>query len=904
MLLAATSVMAATPTTIVAPKKGNQPNKPDLRVETAYSANDIEWHQFGPGMSGNNKKAFWHPTDPNYLYIAPNMGNSYVSCDKGQSYEASADCDAPGYKGKGRGPAAMTSIDFSYQDADYGFATDRSTKGIYRTEDRGHSWILCEEPQFMGRYLSWVESDPTDDNYWYVGGGVLSDKVIFTYPKSHPHGKLNGSPKIWEKSRGLIWRSDDRGKSWKLINKGLPNVADIGQIIVDPSNSKVIYAGTNYGLYKSVNRGDSWSRVENGLEGDVIRWLTSHYDKKRKKLTLFALCNVEWVGKGREITTGTGGLFRSNDGGASWTKINGEGNGSLSLNLAALKAQKSVGMVRTKVYQAAAEYFGESSSALQKKYPDMPTALMQRMSAVEVDPTDVNNLYLVNDYSKTSIVNLEPGALWRSKDGGKSWYIAYRDGYQWAKENEDHIYWKSRAIQPVGNNAFFKYRRNEMATFPYSRKSCNFIKLNADGTAAHVQLGAIALMSSDKGDNWIDIDDRYIFDKTTDKETMTSDSYVGAGNSNLPGHGFYQHPKLPGEVYCCSGENNLWVTCEGADEVRKGGLGVTSIQLIKGTSLSTSSFAIDPIDTDLRYALLFRQHNKGTLARSTDGGKTWATYGQAIPDWELNKSAGGDQSTHQIGLMIDPEQPNYLYFCVPAKANELEYVGPSMGSFGVHRSSDGGATWSAINNNLPASLTGNSPNKESAPSISAIAFDPKKSSTIYAAVQFKNGGLFRSDDRGDSWKAVKSVLPLMQFNGEASQSGVNDIHFDVKGNAYIAVGSRRTDKRDMNAGLWVSRDGMKSWTKLFDHPHTARVETAIYDPNIILVTGLGNSAIEEYNSGIFLSRDGGATWFKINRGNAQSDRVNDIAIDYTRKGRYYVSTFGSGWYYADDPQVK
>lgn len=444
---------AAQPTHIEAPTNGTAPNKPNLREVKAYSATDMEWHQFGPGMSGNNKKAFWHPTDPNYLYISPNMGNCYVSTDKGESYLASADCYAPGYKGKGRGPAGMTSIDFSYQDADYGFATDRSTKGIFRTEDREHSWILCEIPQLMGYYLSWVESDPTDDKYWYIGGGVLSDKVMFTFPTSHPHGKIVGSPKIWEKSRGLLWRSSDRGKSWKLANKGIPQTADIGQIIVDPSNPKTIYAGTNYGLYKSVNRGDSWSRIENGLESDVIRWLTYHYDNKSKQLTLFALCNVEWVASanGKEITTGKGGLFRSTDGGNRWTKINGEGNGSLSLNLAELKDPKSKGMVRSKVYQAAAEYFGGSATSLQQKYPDTPTALMQRMSAVEVDPTDVNNLYLVNDYSKTSIVNLEPGALWSSKDGGKSWYISYRDGYQWAKETEDMPYWHSRTVQPVGN---------------------------------------------------------------------------------------------------------------------------------------------------------------------------------------------------------------------------------------------------------------------------------------------------------------------------------------------------------------------------------------------------------------------------------------------------------------------
>ncbi len=51
---------------------------------------------------------------------------------------------------------------------------------------------------------------------------------------------------------------------------------------------------------------------------------------------------------------------------------------------------------------------------------------------------------------------------------------------------------------------------------------------------------------------------------------------------------------------------------------------------------------------------------------------------------------------------------------------------------------------------------------------------------------------------------------------------------------------------------------------------------------------------------IYISKDGGTTWVKANRGCGQSDRVNDIAIDYTVPGRYYISTYGSGWYVASE----
>lgn len=84
--------------------------------ENISSSPAIFWQQFGPGMSGNTKAVFWHPYDPNVLYISPNMGNSYCSIDKGHTYQTILDADGASIKTGLRGPREILDIDFSKQD--------------------------------------------------------------------------------------------------------------------------------------------------------------------------------------------------------------------------------------------------------------------------------------------------------------------------------------------------------------------------------------------------------------------------------------------------------------------------------------------------------------------------------------------------------------------------------------------------------------------------------------------------------------------------------------------------------------------------------------------------------------------------------------------------------------------
>jgi photosystem II stability/assembly factor-like uncharacterized protein len=126
-----------------------------------------------------------------------------------------------------------------------------------------------------------------------------------------------------------LFKSTDGGASWS--NTGFTNSA-VNLLAINPSNSKIIYAGTEehysvpkgfQGLFKSTDGGISWVAINNGLAGVIETHLTS------TTALIFdpANSNILYLG------TSNGGVFRSVDGGADWSPFN---DGLTNLQIRAL----------------------------------------------------------------------------------------------------------------------------------------------------------------------------------------------------------------------------------------------------------------------------------------------------------------------------------------------------------------------------------------------------------------------------------------------------------------------------------------------------------------------------------------------------------------------------------------
>ena len=101
-----------------------------------------------------------------------------------------------------------------------------------------------------------------------------------------------------------IFRQTAGEDRWERITKGLPEPASIQALTVHPSNRDVMFAGTQDGVYRSLDGGGTWARV-NFPPGLEVWSVTVHPKNPR----------VIYAG------TSPIGVFRSEDGGDTWRRL-------------------------------------------------------------------------------------------------------------------------------------------------------------------------------------------------------------------------------------------------------------------------------------------------------------------------------------------------------------------------------------------------------------------------------------------------------------------------------------------------------------------------------------------------------------------------------------------------------
>ncbi len=102
-----------------------------------------------------------------------------------------------------------------------------------------------------------------------------------------------------------IYVTIDGGKFWSEMIEGLTN-PNINTIAIHPQNPDIIYAGGDNGVFKSKSRDTGWEEINNGLNSLMVKVLAIDPNNPE---TIYAGC------------VGDGGLFRSYDGGESWSRI-------------------------------------------------------------------------------------------------------------------------------------------------------------------------------------------------------------------------------------------------------------------------------------------------------------------------------------------------------------------------------------------------------------------------------------------------------------------------------------------------------------------------------------------------------------------------------------------------------
>ena len=233
--------------------------------------------------------------------------------------------------------------------------------------------------------------------------------------------------------------------------------------------------------------------------------------------------------------------------------------------------------------------------------------------------------------------------------------------------------------------------------------------------------------------------------------------------------------------------------------------------------------------------------NKGGdrgLYKTIDGGKTW------------KKTLGNDQWTGVTELVLNPNNPDMLYAATWDRHRTVAaYMGGGPGS-GLHRSADGGETWTKLTNGLPEENMGKI----------GLAMSHFNSNTLYAAIELerRTGGVWRSDDGGSSWEKQSNTgtggtgphyyqelytsphhegrLYLMDNNLQISEDGGKTFYRMNEKNKHgdnHAIAFRKNDRDYLlvgsDGGLYESFDLTKTWKYVENMPLTQFYKLAVDD---------------------------------------------------------------------------
>jgi photosystem II stability/assembly factor-like uncharacterized protein len=213
----------------------------------------------------------------------------------------------------------------------------------------------------------------------------------------------------------------------------------------------------------------------------------------------------------------------------------------------------------------------------------------------------------------------------------------------------------------------------------------------------------------------------------------------------------------------------------------------------------------------------FKRNTERGVFKTTDGGKTWRKV------LFLSDSVGA------ADLEINPSNPDIVYAWMWRGQRKPWTIISGATDGGFYKSTDGGEHFSKITNGLPTGLIGKA-------NIAVTAANPNR---VYALLEAKpGGGLYRSEDAGDSWKLVSSFAQLI-----------------TRPFYYVTLAADPTNADVVYGGaenFYKSTDGGVNWTTLRT-PHGDNHDMWINPKD-------GRVMIQANDGGANVSQDGGRTW--------------------------------------------
>ncbi|MGO9124492.1 MAG: WD40/YVTN/BNR-like repeat-containing protein [Terriglobales bacterium] len=220
--------------------------------------------------------------------------------------------------------------------------------------------------------------------------------------------------------------------------------------------------------------------------------------------------------------------------------------------------------------------------------------------------------------------------------------------------------------------------------------------------------------------------------------------------------------------------------------------------------------------------------------RTADGGKSW------------QKVLYKDENTGAIDVVFDPRNSSVVYASLWQVRRQPWYFNSGGPGSGLYKSVDGGLTWKQLQGNgLPEGILGRI----------GIAVSGADSNRVYALIEAREGGLFRSSDAGNSWTRVNDDQRYRQRAWYFTHVFADPKQVDT---VYV-----------LNTGAFRSNDGGKTF-ELLPAPHGDHHGLWIDPTN-------PQRLINSNDGGVTISVDGGKTWSEQN--NQPTAQFYHVVVD-------------------------
>lgn len=240
-----------------------------------------------------------------------------------------------------------------------------------------------------------------------------------------------------------------------------------------------------------------------------------------------------------------------------------------------------------------------------------------------------------------------------------------------------------------------------------------------------------------------------------------------------------------------------------------------------------SRIVINPGDPNIVYVAamghLWGPNAERGIYKTIDGGKTWA------------KVLYVDENTGFADLALDPSDSLTLYVAA-YEHRRLPYHFTSGGKrSGLYKTTDGGSTWKRLEKDLPEGILGRI----------GLAVSRSSPTVVYALIEHEEGGIWRSEDRGESWTRTGDAETFRQVNNRPFY--YSQIRVDPTDDKVIYV---------FSTGSYVSHDMGQKFRGISGGTHPDHHALWINPSNPLHL-------IDGNDGGIDISYDGGKNWHPI-----------------------------------------